>query len=467
MPGRADFARREDRGDGLRCGGMKPSTQDSAVSEVPDAGARRRGWELITLVAMYLGYAAFMLCRNTLIASSAAMINDPTLGLDKEKFGRLMSWHSAGAIGGKLVTGVGADWMGGRRMFLLALALVAAATAVNGMVSTLLLFGVLNFTGQFFKAGGWPAMAKIIGVWYPRKSYGRVWSLLSTSSRVGTMAAGILLGYLLTRISWRAVFMVSAGVTLLIVVGVAHWLREDPADVGLPPPREDDGQDDGPRPPHPLDGTSLWEACGDFVTSGRVWLICLSLSCLCIMMDFLNFIPIYLNEALGIDPGHASMAGSSFPAGMFLALLVTSAVYDGLSKQQLVRVLGGLLGLACLCVLGLWNLGGLPLPPEARVPAAMALLFVFGFALSPAYYVPMSVFGIAYGGPHSGFLIALIDVFGYAGALVFNYFGGSLAQQYGWSTFLGVLLSITVAAMVTMVGFLHLDHRASAEAAPA
>ena len=79
------------------------------------------------MLAMYIGYASLMVCRNTLIASSAAMMEDPTLSLDKESFGHLMSWHSAGAIAGKLITGPGADLLGGRKMFLLALAFTGAA----------------------------------------------------------------------------------------------------------------------------------------------------------------------------------------------------------------------------------------------------------------------------------------------------------------------------------------------------
>ena len=56
--------------------------------------------QIIILLTMYIGYAGFMLCRNTLIASSVEMIQDPAVDLDKESFGQLMSWHSAGAIAG-------------------------------------------------------------------------------------------------------------------------------------------------------------------------------------------------------------------------------------------------------------------------------------------------------------------------------------------------------------------------------
>ncbi len=89
----------------------------------------------------------------------------------------------------------------------------------------------------------------------------------------------------------------------------------------------------------------------------------------------------------------------------------------------------------------------------------MISIFVFGFSISPAYYIPMSVFSIAFGGKHSGFLIALIDVFGYAGAFVFNFFGGSIAQHYGWPVFLGLLLTVAVLALVTLTVFLHLEHK--------
>ena len=97
---------------------------------------------------------------------------------------------------------------------------------------------LLNFIGQFFKSGGWPAMAKIIGDWYPRKRYGRTWSIISTSSRVGTISAGLLLGALLLILPWRWVFVVSAVVAGLVLILCCFFLKRRPADVGLPPPDE-------------------------------------------------------------------------------------------------------------------------------------------------------------------------------------------------------------------------------------
>ena len=410
---------------------------------------------------MYVGYAAFMLCRNTLGAASPAMLEDPTLAMDKASYGRLMSWHSAGAIAGKLVTGIGADLLGGRRMFLIALSLTAVANVGFALSSSLVMMGVFNFLGQFFKAGGWPAMTKLVAQWYPNRRYGQVWSIISTSSRVGTIAAGVLLGFLLGVMSWRMVFFVSAIMTGFAVIGAFFLLRDRPESVGLLPiePNQTKSNGDSPTATHPFDDLTVGQVCYRFIASGRFWLICLSICFLTILMDFINFIPIYLSEVLNIPANRASMAGSAFPTGMFLALIATSFLYDRLSKKDLIYVLGGCLLAACVCVIALWNLGSLPGGVSLRMPIAIGLIFVFGFAISPAYYIPMSIFAVRFGGKHAGFLVALIDVCGYSGAWLFNYFGGSIADDYGWPVFLVGLLSITVAATISMVSFLTIDYQ--------
>ncbi len=462
---------------------------DESARQLSASGRSPVRMQITILLTMYIGYAGFMLCRNTLVASSAEMIQDPTLDLDKESFGQLMSWHSAGAIAGKLVTGVGADLLGGRRMFLIALSLTALANVGFAFCSSFVMMGVFNFLGQAFKAGGWPAMTKLVGAWYPPRRYGQVWSIISTSSRVGTIAAGLLLGLLLMAISWRLVFVFSAVITGLIVVVAFFLLKENPESAGLPPIDHGDGADHGdgdvdgdaaggesrdPQSPsakdqepdtkavHYLDSMSLARACVEFAKSGRFWLIGWSIVFLTILMDFINFIPIYLAETLEIDGSRASMAAAAFPSGMFAALVGTSFLYDRLSKRQLVWTLGSLLLAAWVCVVVLWAPPSLPIPDSARIATAMGVIFLMGLAISPAYYVPMSIFAIAFGGKHSGFLVAAIDVFGYSGALLFNFFGGSIAEDFGWPVFLTGLLSVAILALLCMTGFLFLDQRASA-----
>ena len=66
----------------------------------------------------------------------------------------------------------------------------------------------------------------------------------------------------------------------------------------------------------------------------------MAMAFLTILMDFLVFIPIYLAENLGLEPGQAGMASTVFPSGMFVALILCGVYYSRLSKGQLVWVHG-------------------------------------------------------------------------------------------------------------------------------
>ncbi len=83
----------------------------------------RTHWEFTILGSMYVGYMAFILSRTVLAVASPEMINDPNLGLDEASYGDIAAWGMAGMIAGKLLTGVIADWLGGRRVFLVALSI--------------------------------------------------------------------------------------------------------------------------------------------------------------------------------------------------------------------------------------------------------------------------------------------------------------------------------------------------------
>lgn len=420
---------------------------------------KRLRWELITLVCMYLGYVSFMICRNTAIVASPAMIADPELGMSKTLYGQMMAYHSAGGVFGKAVCGIAVDRFGGRLMFMVTLGLTALTTTAFGLCSRFGMLAGLNFLGQGAKSGGWPAMASLIRSWYSPDKHGRVWGVISTSSRVGVMTATMFLGYLLTFLSWRSLFHVSAAIALTLVVVCFFFLRRGPEEVGLAPPQVDSP---GESAKHRLDGSSFAQACKVFAASPRVWLICLSMAFTTVLMDVLNFIPLYLTESLGLDPGQAGMATTSFPAGCFVAVLAAGYVYDTLSRRRRVWVLGGLLGSGLLATATLYLLPRAGLPSGLALAIALAAIFMSGLAVAPAYYLPMSVFSISYGGPHCGFLICLFDVFGYLGAVVYNFFGGGIIDNYGWGAFLGMMAAVTAAATVTMTWFLILDYRAEA-----
>ena len=143
---------------------------------------------------------------------------------------------------------------------------------------------------------------------------------------------------------------------------------------------------------------------------------------------------------------------------MFVSLLFSGYLYDRVQDLSRVILIAALLSISCGCVVSLWRID--LFPSAIQTEASIVILFLLGFTISPAYYIPMSIFSVSFGGRHSGFLVSVIDIFGYAAALLFNFFGGSIAQDYGWGTFLAGLLGITVSANLCMTAFLTMDWRA-------
>ena len=97
----------------------------------------------------------------------------------------------------------------------------------------------------------------------------------------------------------------------------------------------------------------------------------------------------------------------------------------------------------------------------------MVAIFLIGLAISPAYYLPMSVFSIQFGGKHCGVLIGLIDACGYGLAIVFFLVGSNVAQYYGWPNLLAILIVVSVVALIVTTLFLYVDWRVSFKAATA
>jgi len=408
---------------------------------------------------MFIGYMGFILCRTVLPIASPEMVNDPNLGLDEASYGDIAAWGMAGMISGKLLTGVIADWLGGRRVFLVALSITALLTITFSWGTSTTIFASVNFFLLFAMAASWPSMASIISVWYPSTKYGRVWGILSTSSRLGASISMIVLGTLLTVFSWQDLFRTAGVMGLCVVACIFFFLKANPKDVGLPAledkvePEDSDRQDvpiPEQKPLHFLDDKNPAEALWAFVRSGRFWLICSSLMCTTILMDFILYLPLYLTSFEGVSSALAGSGASAFPIGCLLALIGGGFLYDRVSRKGRIGLLGGLLGASCVCVAALWSLKGLPtIPASLTFPLATVILFFYGFTLAPAYYLPASVFSNEFGGKHCALLVGLVDVAAYTASMLFLIAGGRMVMNWGWQSM--ILSFLVIAGLATLI----------------
>jgi len=424
-----------------------------------DLAQKRTRWEIITLGCMFIGYMGFILCRTVLAVASPEMVNDPNLGLDEASYGDIAAWGMAGMIMGKLLTGVIADWLGGRRVFLAALSITAILTVTFSWGTSATIFASINFLLLFAMAASWPSMASIISVWYPSTKYGRVWGILSTSSRLGASLSMISLGMLLTVFSWQNVFRTAGVMSFCVVACISFFLKAKPKDVGLPA-LEDQVANTEQKAPHFLDDKNPAEALWAFARSGRFWLICLSLMCTTILMDFIVFLPLYLTSFEGVSSAQAGSWASAFPIGCLLALIGGGFLYDRVSRKGRVGLLGGLLGATCVCVAALWCLKGLPMIPDSfKFPLVIVILFFYGLTLAPVYYLPASIFANEFGGKHCAFLIGLVDVAGYSASMLYLIAGGRMVKTWGWQSMIQLFLVIAVVATLITIWFAFEDYK--------
>ena len=429
------------------------------VDEDQGASGRRLWWEMLVLGCMYAGYMGFILCRTAIYAASPAMVEDPALGLSKAMFGAVLGWGTAGMVAGKLLSGAVADRLGGRRVFLSALAITAVTAAAFSLARSHALLCLLNFTMLLAASAGWPAMSKLIAAWYEPDRYGKVWGVVSTSSRLSSVLSTLLLGALLARVSWPRIFLVAGASTAAVAAVISVLLKAGPSDVGLPAPGAASNEK---QRPHPLDDSGLRQALLYFARSGRVWLICLSIMCTTVMMEVIGFLPLYLRDTLALPPGRAASASSVFPAGCFAALLAGGWLYDRVSRTGRAWLLGAMLSIAALCLVALLAMTRAALGAGTAFTATAVVLFLYGLTLAPAYYLPMSVFSVEFGGKHCGVLISLIDAMGYGAAMLYQFGGGAIVDAPGgWPRMIALLLAASVLATGSTVWFAVQDARLS------
>jgi sugar phosphate permease len=432
------------------------STVEIAMAQDDRAGATNRQrlrQQVIVIAAMYIGYSMFMVLRMIPTVAGTAIREDPSLGMDLAVWGRILAIGTWGAVVGKFICGYAADKFGGKVTFAVGLLVASIFVGIFGFVSDVWLFEAAFFVALMAKSAGWPSMARIIINWFKPDQYGRVWGILSTSSRVGTMAATFALGSLLAWMSWREMLWIAAGLGIVAAVAFALLLKERP-ESSTTPPDDSGGATGAPSAkPHPLDGTTLVEFIPRLLCSYQFWLIAGSLMGLGILWDFLLMVPLFLQDTLGLSAADASRAASAFPFGSLISVLIGGYVFDKLKRRTTAWVMGFLLAVATTCLLTFLKMPDFGLAGDWPLWLSLSLLFVFGLCVSPCYYIPMSVFSIEFGGPHSGFLIALLDALSFMATAIFYYYGGGLAEK-SWYLFLTVLVAISIWSLVMTFFFL-------------
>ena len=416
--------------------------------------AERRHQATVVL-SMYVGYAWFMVLRSAPGAVVTAIRTD--IGLTKGEWGQVLAISTAGAVVGKIIGGFLADKIGGRATF--AIGLIGCSWGITAFGTSVSL-GVLQvtfFLALLAKSFGWPAMTRIVGATIAPSEWGRAWGILSTSSRVGAILASVGLGALIAVAPWRTVLAVVGG-TGVLVAGLFAVIQKHAA-AKLAGSRQQNA--DSPNahaelavdPLHPLYEKTVGQALWRFACSRQFWLITVSLTGMTILWDFLQILPLFLQDTLNMSDSGASVAASAFPWGSLLSVLAGGFLFDAMSGRRMAWAMGGLLFVATCCVGAFYAMQYYAPPTGTDVSLSVVILFIYGVCIAPCYYIPMSIFSIRFGGMHAGFLVALLDAIAFGGNAGFQLIGGELADR-GWDQYLLLLGSVAFVSAVTMFAFM-------------
>lgn len=395
---------------------------------------RLRNRQVLTVALMFLGYSGYYLCRSNFSVALTSIQDELVAGglsRDQAKLG-LGAITSMGILAyalGKPFAGPLADFLGGRRNYLVGMVGAILMTLAFGASGGLSAFGLIWFGNRFVQSFGWAGMIKITSRWFGYTRYGSVMGVISLSYLFGDAAARAFMGRLLhLGLGWRSVFFVAAGVLAAIFVLNVWLLRESPKQLGLPEPETNpenvfgyEGADPNP--------TGVGDLLKPLLRSPAFWLVCLlSLGLTLLRETFNTWTPTYLEEGVGLDKASAASASALFPFFGGISVVLAGYLGDRLGRggRALVILAGMVLAGMTLAVLGYVDFHG-----STRWP--IVLVSTVGFFLIGPYSYLAGAIALDLGGKHgSATASGFIDFAGYLGGVLAGWGLARLTMSVGW-----------------------------------
>ena len=425
----------------------------------PTQAPRLRQKQILIVALLTLGYAGYYLCRANLSVSTPLLLKEFAASLDKPKLGAMVSLGTLFYAFGKFINGSLADFLGGRRMFLLGMGGAVLCSLLFGLAGALPLFTLAWVLNRALQSCGWVGMVKITSRWFSYAVYGTAMGVISLSYLFGDFFSRLFLGSLISAgVGWRGVFFTSAAILGAIFVVTLLLLKEGPRDVGLPEPHTNPanvfGQEGEEERPGGLANLLL-----PLLRSPVFWIVCLlSLGFTLVRETFQDWTPTYLHEVIGMSAGRAGQVSSLFPLFGGFSVLLVGFLSDRLGRiGRAALILGGLLlSIPALLFLAYVKLG------DAQT--AMLMLGTVAFVMLGPYSFLAGAVALDFGGKRgSASACGWIDGIGYLGGVFAGGGIGKIAQDHGWTsaflTLTGVAVATTLAAILYLLHQMRL-HRA-------
>ena len=182
-----------------------------------------RRWYFVVMVAVAIAISYFD--RQTLPVAIAAIQHN--IPLSNQQFSYLqtsflISYAALYVGGGRLL-----DLLGTRRGFLLIMIWWSLACAMHALANGFLLLLVARFLLGAGEGGGFPAATRVVAEWIEPHERSTAMGLINAGTAIGSVLAPPLIGFVLLRSGWRAVFVLAGAAGLAWVVWWAIGFRSN------------------------------------------------------------------------------------------------------------------------------------------------------------------------------------------------------------------------------------------------
>lgn len=416
-------------------------------------------WRSAAFTSSWLLYAGYYLCRENLrsvrtLPGSPSALNDLT--------GLLFNFSLAYVIG-HIISGSFSDLRSARKVALVGGLISAACTTAMLWSHTATVLMSLDLLNGFAQGLGFPALARMLAVWFHRQERPGVLAWWSASYSVGGVLAGSLTlwfattEFLMPSLGWKRCFLFPPLLLVFISIWFYATTRDEPEDAGLAPIEPGNPSRAGkPR-------AGLWSGWWAVLSNSHIRTIAAMYFFLKMTRYALLFwLPLYLVQTTQLAPNRASSTAALFEffgfVGAVFAVRASARWFQSRRYPVAAILLFGLGFLALIqpivSTFGWWA--------SAVSIAAMGLLVYAVDALMVSVAVLESV-------PLecSARAIAAVNGVGSVGQMLSPLLVTWFALHYGWDNLFNLFLMTSLAAAAIVAPRWNDDSRDVPASAPA
>ena len=349
------------------------------------------------------------------------------------------------------------------------------------------LLSVFMSFNALFQSQAFPASVQYCSIRFREEQLGRVFSFVGVGSRIGSVATSVVIGALLSVMHWPSVVRLTALCTLLGIPVLAltyasacHSKIKENGGTKMSDPKPDRRQTSAEENSESKCESGQVPArktgCRQYATwwcDGRFLLMVLGTGCLGVMSTFDSFVALWLKIVFGASTSVSAVLGGAAALGIVLSITVGGYFIERMHGRGSGNAVVLMLMFLVLVVAALTTMTGVAESadacfgdsPSACIAPAGLLIVLYGFCLGYPYYVPPTVFAVAFAGGDSAMVLCFMDIFSAALGAGVAQASGALSETgwiYVWLLMLGI--SISGSAFFTCYHFVNLKWKKKLEA---